>query len=167
MACVAHAALVASTVRSIDRDLQEFRVALSTLPRGLRVLSIVSDGDRYGRVAPYRHFALWYVIDGGGRDGELFAGSRLNDQWRHFLVDDRVYATGTHWGTRDFAPLDWGLISAGIDIVIQAGSNARVRNILLGHLHERARFGEITLYDVPQANAAGMSSLRVTDAVTP
>jgi hypothetical protein len=150
IAGVANAALVASTAHSIDHDLHDFRDALSSLPPGLRILPIVSDGDRYGRVTPYRHFALWYVIDGSGRDGELFAGSRLNDQFRHFQVDDSPYATGTHWGTRDFDPLDWSRIRDGIDIVIQAGSNARVRDILLAHVHERARFGEITLYDVPQ-----------------
>ena len=159
IAGVANAALVASTAHAIDHDLREFRDALTSLPPGLRILPIVSDSDRYGRVTPYRHFALWYVIDGSGRDGELFAGSRLNDQFRHFQVDDRPYSAGTHWGTRDFAPLDWARIRNGIDIVIQAGSNARVRDILLAHVHERARFGEITLYDVPPTRAASALTL--------
>jgi hypothetical protein len=46
-----------------------------------------------------------------------------------------------------------------IDIVVQPGSNVRVRDILLAHVHERARFGEITLYDVPRTRAASALTL--------
>ncbi|MDQ6926885.1 MAG: hypothetical protein M3154_11715, partial [Candidatus Eremiobacteraeota bacterium] len=70
---VVNAGVAWSYGRAIDADLAAFDRALARLPAGTRVLPLVTHVRRHGvRIAPYRHYAMWHVINAGGRVPGLF-----------------------------------------------------------------------------------------------
>jgi len=133
--CVLHSLTVAWYARVIRHQLHDFDIALAQLPRGARVLPLVSDDRRY-RVRPYYHYAMWHTIRTSGRVGGLFSrdGAREGDgtytHLSHFEVEQVPYFPLYDWGTTIFDPLDCGRIARDYDYVIQAGQDPRARSLI-------------------------------------
>lgn len=153
-ACLLHAGVVHRSAVAIDRELAAFDAVLAQLPAGSRVLPLVADGRRHGRVSPYLHYAHWHTVARDGRVPALFSlvGTREGDlpykHFAHFRARRQLYFPRNDWGTRDFSPLDWTRIAADYDFIVQAGDDHRVRAYLSAHARPALRAGEVTLYRV-------------------
>lgn len=145
---VLHAGVVYFYAHDIDRNLHDFRRILAEVPQGENVLAFVADRDRYGKIPPYRHFALWRVADRAGRAPGLFSADISGQQLAHFRVTAPLYYPNELWGTKVFGPLDWKHLATDYRYVIQAGADPRVTSILEKHATVIERHGEISLHHV-------------------
>ena len=67
MATLVHAAVIRQASARIDSELAVYRHVLSDVPACARLLPLIAEPQHGRRLSPYRHFALWHTIDGGGR----------------------------------------------------------------------------------------------------
>jgi hypothetical protein len=152
-------ALLARSVRTIDRELDDYAAALNRLPDGQTIFPIVADEMRWGpRVLPYRHFAFWYQIERGGRVPSLFNyggdGNKAPNLsfMPYFEETTHLYPPPPGWNggqAQHIEPLDWSKIVSEYDYVIVAGPDPRVRQDVSAHTQEAFTVGEITVYSVP------------------
>lgn len=156
---VLHAGVVWTLGRRIDRDLDAFDRALARVPDTARVLPLVTAVERYGtRVAPYRHYAQWHLVRGGGRVAGLFAANGLFDDGypyshlAHVRERTRAYYPPENWGVRVFTPLPWPRIRRDFDYVVLAGDDdPRVRALVAPYARAVAREGDVTVYALAPA----------------
>lgn len=151
-ASVVHAGAIYFYAHAIDRDLRQFKQVLAQVPEGENVLPLVADRNRYGRIDPYRHFALWQVIDRRGRAPGLFSGDLSGQQMAHFVVTSHLYAPDEKWGTAHVRPLDWERVSRDYAFVVQAGDDPRVTATLEKNARPIYREGEFVLYAVASSD---------------
>jgi hypothetical protein len=143
--------LLSRSVHTIDRELDDYAVALNRLPPAKKVFPLVADEMRWGpRVFPYRHFAFWYQIERDGREPGLFGWP--NQSFMPYFEDmSNLYAPPTGWDggrVEHQDPLDWGRILAEYDYVIVAGPDPRVRQDVSAHTQEAYSVGDIAVYAV-------------------
>jgi hypothetical protein len=158
-----NSAVLSRSVHTIDRELDDYALALDRLPPGRAVFPIVADGMRWGpRVIPYRHFAFWYQIEDGGRVPSLFNyggdGGRAPAQsfMPYFVETEHLYPPPPPWNgglTNHPRPIDWSQVAEDYDYVIVAGPDPRVRREVSAHAREAYSVGEISVYSVPRATA--------------
>lgn len=148
IASLIHAGVTYLYVRAIDRHLEDFRQVLAQAPNGDNVLPLVADRNQYGRIDPYRHFALWRTVERRGRVPGLFSGDLSGQQLAHFVVTSHLYAPDEKWGTSDFQPLDWGRIARDYKFILQAGDDPRATAALADNTRPVYRRGQFVLYAV-------------------
>jgi hypothetical protein len=168
VACVGHAAVVWRQANVIERELRDYARVLRMLPPETRVLPLVTDGRRHGRVSPYLHFALWHVIQADGRVPGLFNefgqrdGDPINEHFGHFRIPVHRYYPLDRWGFVDFTPLDWPRIGREYDFVVQAGRDPQATRAIAAGAEERVRVGDVTLYTVRRPAAGGPAAVAVS-----
>jgi hypothetical protein len=137
---IAHGVVVAQWTSRIDRDLTTYRQVLRSIPAAGRVLPLIADGERYGRADPYRHFIHWRAIDLNVVTPGLFAAGLGMAHLSHFVIPPRTYYPSEHWGTRDFAPLDWRRLRRDYDYIVLLGNDPRAeREVTRGATLETRR----------------------------
>ena len=151
-AAVVHAGVIYFYAHAIDGDLRQFRQVLAQVPEGHNVLPLVADRNRYGRIDPYRHFALWQIIEHRGRAPGLFSGDLSGQQMAHFVVTSRLYAPDEKWGTAHVRALDWERVARDYAFLIQAGDDSRVTAALEKNARPVYRQGEFVLYAVASSD---------------
>ncbi len=158
-----HAGLVLVQGRQIDRDLMAYRRVLHGVPSDARVLPLVADGKRHGRVDPYRHFAMWHTIEDGGRVAGLLVEEAQFDSnpprllhkfFGHFQEPVHLYYPDEHWGTDSMPNLDWRRITSDFDYIIVAGRNPVARRTIAAHADSIGGDGDVVLYRIRSARAA-------------
>ena len=154
---VAHAGVVLHQARAFDRDLVAYRQLLRAVPADARLLPLIADGKRHGRLDPYRHFALWHTIDGGGRVSGLLVEEEhfdsnparlLHKFFGHFQEPSLLYYPDEHWGTDLMLPLDWQRIATDYDYVVVAGADTVARHAVAAHADSVASDGDVSLFRV-------------------
>jgi hypothetical protein len=159
--CLLHAAIIRWNAAGIDRELTELDRAIERLPASTRVLPLISDHGRHGRVQPYLHYTLWHTIRKQGRVPGLFsaAGARESQpaypHFSHFRVLRRAYLPDGAWGVRTWEPLNCARIRQDYDYVLQAGENASAEALIRQCAVEVFRIGEVTVYRVPTSSSEG------------
>ncbi len=164
--CVAtllHLGVVRHETQQLDADLRTYRAVINAVPPDARLLPIVADRERYRRLDPLRHFALWHTIDGGGRvPGLLAEEDRYSTNppalthkfFGHFREPVVSYYPDERWGARVPFPLDslnWQRINAEYDYVIVAGSDTAARAAVAPHAELVTERRLVALYRVPAA----------------
>jgi hypothetical protein len=153
IAIIAHAVVVYWVGHKVDADLRDERRLLRAIPSGQHLLALVTDGRRFGRIDPFRHFALWYTIDHPeSRVNSLFdRGSAPH--LAHFEANPPLYDPGTHWGTVMFDKLSIADIRRDYTLVLSSGceplARARILDVavpirqlgvhILYMIHERSK----------------------------
>jgi hypothetical protein len=159
--CLIHAGIVRWNAVGIDAELTDLDHALGQLPARTRVLPLISDQDRHGRVQPYLHYTLWHIIRKQGRVPGLFSASGARPSqpayphFSHFRVLRRAYLPDGSWGVRSWEPLNCARIRQDYDYVLEAGEDAAAKALILKCAPEVFRVGEITVYRVPTAPNPG------------
>jgi len=162
-AVLVHAAFVQHAATVIDGELAEYRQVLDAVPAGARLLPLIVEPQWRQRLSPYRHFALWHTIDGGGRVSGLLTEENRYDTnppalshkfFGHFREPTILYYPDERWGTERIFPLDWPRIATDYDYVIEAGADPRTRDALDGHADKVDSAGDVALYRVRRGNGA-------------
>ena len=146
--CLVNLGIVYHTARQIDGKLVDCQTALRQIPPGQNVLPLVSDHLLYGRLLPYQHFALWYMIDGHGRVPRLLNWPEATFYWHFRLNAPLLYAPDLDWGTKIFTPLDWRQIDRDYGYIVQMGDNRRASALIETRAARMAQVGETTVYKV-------------------
>jgi hypothetical protein len=164
--CVAtllHLGLVRHETQQLDADLRTYRAVIDAVPSGARLLPIVADRERYGRLDPFRHFALWHTIDARGRvPGLLAEEDRYSTNppalthkfFGHFREPVVSYYPDERWGAQVPFPLDsldWQRIDADYDYVIVAGADTAARLAVAPHAELVTERHLVALYRVHAA----------------
>lgn len=145
---ILHAGVTYHYVRDIDKNLHDFRSVLTEIPKGDAVITLIADHNQYGRIAPYRHFVLWRMVDRAGPAPGLFSGDISGRQLAHFLFTWQPYYPNEDWGTKVFDPLDWKRLGTDYKYILQAGTDDRVASILKKHAKVARRRGDMILYKI-------------------
>jgi len=159
LACLAHAAVISSYTRAIDRRLDDFDTVLGQLPPQARLLPLMSDLRSYPRVSPYQQYALWHIVRKRGQVPGLWSltGAREGDpvisHFQHFTTLKHTYQPPLRWGTTVFFPLDWQRIAVEYDYIVQVSDDPRVQEYVGAHAREKVRRGAVILYEVTSARA--------------
>ncbi len=160
VATVLHLGIVRYETQQLDADLRTYRAVIDEVPPDARLLPIVTDRERYGRLDPLRHFALWHTIDGGGRvSGLLTEEERYSTNppalphkfFGHFREPVVLYYPDERWGAQVPFPadsLDWRRIDADYDYVIVAGSDTAARAAVALHAQLVTERRAVALYRV-------------------
>ena len=154
-ACVLHTAWIGYTASRIDRDLDQYDVALSHVPPRTNLLPLGDGVKMYGRVQVMRHFVLWHVIRSHGRAPGLFNfrdsdyQDPLNHHLAHFVEPDHLYLANAGWGLPDTMPgLPWTRIDEQYDYILQTSGDGRVQAYLQKHADEVWHDDPFVLYKV-------------------
>jgi hypothetical protein len=173
-ACLVHAAVIRRAGGRIDSDLEVYRKVLDAVPAGARLLPLVAEPQTQRRLSPYRHFALWHTIDGGGRVPGLLTEEERYDTnppglphkfFGHFREPSILYYPDERWGTDRMFPLDWNRIGTDFDYVIVAGKDAHARSEVDAHADKVDSAGDVALYRVRPGGTASTSRVIMTAAV--
>jgi Alginate lyase len=160
---IAHAGLVLVEGKHLDRNLEAYRRVLQAVPPEARLLPLVADGKRHGRLDPYRHFAMWHTIDDGGRVVGLLVEEEqfdtnpprlLHKFFGHFQEPVHLYYPDEHWGTDSMSVLDWHSITRDFDYIVVAGDNPAARGAIADHADSVAGDGDVVLYRLRAARVA-------------
>lgn len=163
-ATIAHMAILRGQAAQIDAQLTVYHRVLELVPPHARLLPLVTTPAYHWRASPYRHFALWHTIEGGGQVPGLLSEedrydtnppSRPHKFFGHFRVPVNVYYPDERWGIQLLSPLDWRRIGSDYDYIVQAGENPEARAMIASHADLVARSGEIALFRVRGAPGAG------------
>jgi len=153
-ACLLHAGVVWSYVRTMDRQLDEYDLVLRQVPPESRLLPLISDQRSYPRVGPYQQYSMWHIIRNRGYVPGLWSlsGTRAGEprvpHLRHFDTPRHMYYPPFRWGSTIFSPLDWNRIAAEYDYIVQVSDDDRARAYVAAHAREKLRVGAVTLYEV-------------------
>ena len=97
-ATVIHALVMVPHLANVDRDMRAYDSVLSVLPPNGRLLPLVADSARHGRVLVLRSYGHWYMIRQGGRVPWMFVAegfaedAKPNEHFAHFREPHRLYA---------------------------------------------------------------------------
>jgi hypothetical protein len=173
VAALIHAGVVRHATVRIDSELAVYRQMLDVVPAGARLLPLIAEPQSQRRLSPYRHFALWHTIDGGGRVPGLLTEEERYDTnppslphkfFGHFREPSILYYPDERWGTDRMFPLDWHRIATDFDYVIEAGTDPRVRTVLDAHADKIDSAGDFALYRVRTGGVARRTRGIVTAA---
>ena len=173
VATLVHAAVIQRASARIDSELAVYRHVLSDVPAGARLLPLIAEPQHGRRLSPYRHFALWHTIAGGGRVPGLLTEEERYDTnppslphkfFGHFREPALLYYPDEQWGTDRMFPLDWHRITTDFDYVIEAGTDPRVRTVLDAHADKIDSAGDVALYRVRAGGVARSTRGIVTAA---
>jgi hypothetical protein len=162
-AVLAHAAFMQRAATAIDGELASYRQVLNAVPPDARLLPLIVEPQWRQRLSPYRHFALWHTIEGGGRVPGLLSEENRYDTnppalthkfFGHFREPTILYYPDERWGTERIFPLDWPRIATDYDYVIEAGADSRTRAALDEHADKIDSAGDVALYRVRRGNGA-------------
>jgi hypothetical protein len=160
LATLLHVGVVRHESMRLDPQLRAYRELIDAVPAGARLLPIVADREQDGRLDPFRHFALWHTIDGGGRVSGLLTEEDRYDTnppglshkfFGHFREPVLLYYPDERWGTQVPYPpdsLDWRRLDADYDYIVVAGSDPSARAAVAAHAALVAQRGEFALYHV-------------------
>jgi hypothetical protein len=160
---IVHAGLILSEGKQLDRNLEAYRRVLQAVPPEARLLPLVADGKRHGRVDPYRHFAMWHTIEDGGRVAGLLVEEEQFDSnpprllhkfFGHFQEPVHLYYPDEHWGTDSMSVLDWHRITRDFDYIVVAGDNPAARSAIAAHADSVAGDGDVVLFRINPARTA-------------
>jgi hypothetical protein len=152
--CLTNTAVVATGIIAIDRQLDDYDAVLRQIPRGSRLLELVTPTGDYTRVSVYGEYGFWHIIRNGGRISTIWSfdmGDRGHPvhlpHLRHFVANWRPY---TWDGT---APLDWQRIAADYDYIVLVSEDEALRAEVRAHARQELTVGAVSLYDVVPARA--------------
>jgi hypothetical protein len=102
-ATVIHALVMVPHLGKVDRAMRAYDSVLSVLPANGRLLPLVADSARHGRVLVLRSYGHWYMIRQGGRVPWMFVAegfaedAKPNEHFAHFREPHRLYAPTERW----------------------------------------------------------------------
>lgn len=154
-ACVLHTAAIGWTARAIDRDLDQFEVALTHVPPRTSLLPLGEEVKMYYKVPVMEHFVLWHVIRAQGRGPGLFNfhdatyQDPLNHHLAHFIEPRHLFLADLQWGEpNDMPGLPWTRIDREYDYILQLAGGSVAESYLRRHADEVWHEDAFVLYKV-------------------